>query len=104
MTAVAENAKRLLKPGMFVEVELQAAELPGVLAAPVDAVQQHENKQFVFVHVKGDEFVRRDVTTGRSSSDMIEITSGLHEGDKIVVQGGFFLKSQMLAEQFADED
>lgn len=104
MTAAADNTQRLLKPGMFVEVELQAAELPDVLAVPTEAVQQHENKRFVFIHVEGDEFIRRDVTTGRASSDMIEITSGLHEGDKIVVQGGFFLKSQMLAEQFADED
>jgi cobalt-zinc-cadmium efflux system membrane fusion protein len=104
MTAVAENSQRLLKPGMFVEVELQAAELPDVLVVPTDAIQQHENKRFVFIHVEGDEFVRRDVTTGRASGDMIEIMSGLNEGDKIVVQGGFFLKSQMLAEQFADED
>ena len=36
--------------------------------------------------------------------DAIEIIEGIDEGDLVVVDGGFFLKSQMLTEQFADKD
>lgn len=104
MTAIAENPQRLLKPGMFVEVELRGEPLTDVLAVPVSAIQEHENKRFVFVHLEGDEFVRRDVSTGRAGGDMIEVTAGLADDEAVVVDGGFFLKSQMLAEQFADED
>ena len=104
MTAVAENPKRLLKPGMFVEVEMQGEPLTDVLAVPAGAIQEHENKRFVFVHLEGDEFTRRDITTGRAGNDVLEISTGLREGEEVVVEGGFFLKSQMLAEQFADED
>lgn len=104
MTAVAENPQRLLKPGMFVEVELQGRRLADVLAVPISAIQEHENKRFVFIHLERDRFARRDVTTDQASEDMIQVTSGLREGENVVVDGGFFLKSQMLAEQFADED
>lgn len=104
LTAIADNPQRLLKPGMFVEVELRGEPLTDVLAVPVSAIQEHENKRFVFVHLEGDEFVRRDITTGRAGGDMLEVTAGLANDEELVVEGGFFLKSQMLAEQFADED
>jgi len=89
---------------MFVEVELRVEPLTDVLAVPVSAIQEYENKRFVFVHLEGDEFVRRDITTGRAGGDMLEVTAGLANDEELVVEGGFFLKSQMLAEQFADED
>lgn len=104
MTAVAENPQRLLKPGMFVEVELRGRELADVLAVPISAIQEHENKRFVFIYLEGDRFARRDVKTGPAGDDTIQVTLGLREGENVVVDGGFFLKSQMLAEQFADED
>jgi cobalt-zinc-cadmium efflux system membrane fusion protein len=104
LTAVAENPQRLLKPGMFVEVEMQGEPLNDVLVVPTDAIQAHENKQFVFVHLESDRFQLRNITTGRTGDKTIEVTSGLRAGEVVVVQGGFFLKSQLLAEQFADED
>lgn len=104
MTAISDNPQRLLKPGMFVEVELPGGPAEDVLAVPAGAVQEHANRKFVFVHQGGERFVRRDVATGRSGGGLLEITAGLREGEAVVVKGGFFLKSRMLAEQFADED
>ncbi|MDA1049379.1 MAG: efflux RND transporter periplasmic adaptor subunit [Planctomycetota bacterium] len=92
MTAIAENPQRLLKPGMFVEVELRGEPLTDVLAVPVSAIQEHENKRFVFVHLEGDEFVRRDVSTGRAGGDMVEVTAGLADDEAVVVEGRVLLE------------
>jgi len=75
-----------------------------VLVVPGSALQEHDGKKFVFVHLGGDQFAGRDVSVGRSFDGAVEIVAGLHAGDVLVVEGGFFLKSQMLSEQFADED
>lgn len=104
MRALAENPQRLLKPGMFVEVELPVESVADALVVPDSALQEHDGKKCVFVHLSGDQFARRDVSVGRSFGGAVEIVAGLHAGDVLVVEGGFFLKSQMLAEQFADED
>jgi len=104
MRALAENPERLLKPGMFVEVEIPGQSVADALVVPASAMQEHGGKKFVFVHQGGDEFHARDVIVGRAFDGTIEIVEGLHKGDSIVVNGGFFLKSQMLSEQFADED
>lgn len=104
MTAVAENSERLLKPGMFVEIELPGESVASTLVVPVSALQEHENKKFVFVHLNGDQFSRRDVTVGRTFDSLVEVTEGLRDGESVVTEGGFFLKSQMLEEEFGDED
>lgn len=104
MTAIADNPDRLLKPGMFVEVELPGERVADGLVAPASAIQEHENQKFVFVHLDGERFARRAVSVGGSFDGQVEIVAGLREGEPVVVEGGFFLKSQMLTEQFADED
>jgi cobalt-zinc-cadmium efflux system membrane fusion protein len=103
MRASAENREGLLRPGMFVNVELPEAEADDVLQISVDALQEHEGKTFVFLHVLGDVFQRRDVKVGRKNAQFAEIVEGLSEGDRIVVQGGFSLKSRMLADLLSGE-
>lgn len=104
LTAIVDNSEKLLKPGMFVDVELPGNPITDVIAVPQDAIQDHENEMFVFVHLTDDQFERRDVKTGRSSDGLIEITDGLLPGEAIVVEGGFFLKSQMLSGLLAEDD
>ncbi len=65
MRAIAENPDRLLKPGMFVELELPAQSVPGVLQVPASAMQTHQKATFVFVQKGDDLFERRDVRLGR---------------------------------------
>ncbi len=69
-----------------------------------DAILVEANQPFVFVHLGEDQFERRNVQTGRTGEGSTEITAGLREGESVVVEGAFFLKSEMLADQFADED
>lgn len=98
LRAVAKNEDHLLKPGMFVSVELPemaGAAVPQVLR---EAVQEYEGKKFVFVHKDGDHFERRDVALGAENERAVEIREGVKAGDQVVTKGGFALKSRMLAD------
>ncbi len=103
LTALASNPNRDLKPGMFVEVGFDLTDSTDVLQAPVTAILRHENRPFVFVATGTDTFVRRDVTLGRAAGSVIEITDGLKAGERIVVRGGFVLKSEMLKDQMSGD-
>jgi RND family efflux transporter MFP subunit len=103
LLAIADNRERLLKPGMFVEIELSPPNDGQVLQVPSPAVQRHDGTTFVFVSPGSGQFEARDVKLGRSTSETVEIAGGLDEGEPVVVQGGFALKSQMLSDLMAEE-
>lgn len=102
LRAVAPNTAGLLKPGMFVTVELPSLFTGDVLQIPVAAIQDHEGQSFVFLQTGDQTFVRRDVTVGRRNREVVEIRSGIQERDRVVVEGGFALKSKMLADLLAE--
>ncbi|MEN6494936.1 MAG: hypothetical protein ABFD16_11715, partial [Thermoguttaceae bacterium] len=95
LLATADNPKRLLKPGMFVDVELDGGEEAAVLQIPVSAVQRHQGAVFSFVACGDGQFARRDVQLGPATSELVEVKAGLDEGERVVVQGGFALKSEL---------
>jgi multidrug efflux pump subunit AcrA (membrane-fusion protein) len=103
LLAVADNTQRLLKPGMFVEVDLTPGGDTDVLQLPAAAIQHHAGATFVFVSDGTGSFERRDVKLGRSTSDRVEITAGLSDGESVVVKGAFSLKSEMLSELMVEE-
>lgn len=103
LLAVAENPQRLLKPGMFVEIELSPGEDAAVLQLPASAIQRHNGATFVFVPGGDSAFQRREVQVGRSTPDLVEVVAGLAEGEPAVVRGGFALKSELLSDLLAEE-
>ena len=91
-----KNPAGKLRTGMFANVKLF---LPGeeqALAAPRQAVLADEGRSFVFVHHHGDLYVRRPVVTGRAWGSWLEIKQGLSGGEKLVTDGCFLLKSDVL--------
>lgn len=103
LQAIADNADHLLKPGMFVTIELPIKQDSQPLQIPISAVQDHEGKKFVFVLKGEDEFQRRDVQLGLANSETAIVNKGLSEGEIVVTSGGFILKSQLLAELLGEE-
>lgn len=97
LMATVENADRHLKPGTFVEVQLPGETLSDVLQVPASAILQYEGEDFVFVYKGGEEFERRDVQSGAVGDETIQIITGLNEGDQVVVDGAFALKSKLLS-------
>lgn len=103
MVAQADNRDGSLKPGMFVNVELPSLVTNPVLQVPPTAVLDFQGETFVFVSTGPETFVRRDVKVGRRSDSAYEILEGIKEGDQVVTEGGFALKSLMLSELLAGE-
>lgn len=98
------NPGRKLKPEMFATVELAlAADAPPVPAVPEDALQDLDGKKVVFVAENATEFAARPVQTGRSASGLVEIVSGLKEGENYAVKGSFILKSEIKKGEMKDE-
>ena len=96
-------AKELaLKPGMFAQVEIVAAdgdagEPQAVVAVPDESVQTVEGGPAVFVPVPGEPntYAKRAVTVGRSVGGLVPIHSGLVDGEPFVVAGSFILKAEL---------
>lgn len=98
------NPGRKLKPEMFATVELAlAADAPTVLAVPEDALQDLDGKKVVFVAENETEFVARPVQAGRTAAGMVEIVSGLKEGENYAIKGSFILKSEVKKGEMTDE-
>jgi len=98
------NPGRKLKPEMFATVELALpADSAPVVAVPEDALQDLDGKKVVFVAEEEAEFGALLVETGRMAGGMIEIVSGLKEGERYAVKGAFILKSELKKGEVVDE-
>jgi len=98
------NPGRKLKPEMFATAELAlAGNAPPVIAVPEDALQDLDGKKVVFVAEEEAEFAARQVQSGRSAGGMVEIVSGLKEGERYAVKGAFILKSELKKGEVVDE-
>lgn len=98
LVATINNVDGLLRPGMFVRVSLPLGPPRNALAVHPESVVQHEDQEFVFVAVTETSFRRADVTTGLTSDEWTEVTSGLTAGDHVIEHGAFLLKSELLLE------
>ncbi|QDS33877.1 efflux RND transporter periplasmic adaptor subunit [Brevibacillus brevis] len=87
------NPSNELKSDMVVNVTFPSAGESGAKSIVVTrgAVFDRDGKQYVF-KLEGDIAKLVEVTTGKSSSDTIEILTGLSAGDKIVVKGQTLLQ------------
>lgn len=100
MRLVAENPGYIMRPDMFVNLELPIAGPPAIIV-PVDAVLDSGLKKTVFVDRGNGYFEPRSVETGRSLGERVEIVRGLMQGEKIVVSGNFLIDSEARMQQAA---
>ena len=77
------NTGRLLKVGMFAQAQIGVSERKGVLTVPPSAVSKSDDATAVYV-VSGAIATRTKVTLGLETTEAVEITSGLTEGQKIL--------------------
>jgi YHS domain-containing protein len=101
----AENPGFVLRPDMFVDVELPVA-TPAALTVPMDAVIDSGQEQRVFIERENGSFEPRKVQTGWHVGDRVEIVKGLTEGDRVVASGTFLVdsESRLKAAQIAAKD
>lgn len=87
------NPSEELKAGLFVKGEIFIGRRTGVLQVPRSALLNWDvtkNEAVLFV-VAGDVARRRSVGTGKTSGELVEITSGLTTGETVVTGGAFNL-------------
>ena len=90
------NPEGRFKPEMFAAIRLSSEPQPDRLAIPDAALQRDRDRAFVFVQREPDAYEAREVQVGESNGTSTTILSGLNEGDLLVTQGAFVLKSELL--------
>jgi cobalt-zinc-cadmium efflux system membrane fusion protein len=100
LRVTVENETRRLRPGMFAQVRITAQSgvtSNSAIALPEIAVQDVNGKPTVFINIAPGRYVARTVTVGnRASGGTVFVTGGIRVGDRVVVQGAFQLKSELM--------
>lgn len=89
----ADNPGFLLRPDMFVDIEVPAR-MPPAVTVPAEAVLDTGTRKTVFVERGEGRFEPRAIKTGWEIGGRVEVTRGLSEGEKIVVSGNFLVDSE----------
>lgn len=82
-----------LRDGMFVEVTVDTSGGRQVLSVPKQAVVTEQGQTFVFVFDGGESFEKRAVALGAEGADFYEVKSGIKEGERVVTEGIYQLRS-----------
>jgi len=75
----------ILYPGMSVDADIHVEHKENVLQLPIEAVWQKDGKSYVTLVKEGDKFEDVEVSTGIKNNIMVEITSGVSEGEEVKV-------------------
>jgi membrane fusion protein, macrolide-specific efflux system len=86
--ASLEKADPRIKPGMTADVRIQISERPRALALPIESVRREGDKSFVTrlrPAERGDTRERVEVVLGVKTDRMVEVLSGIGEGDRVLL-------------------
>jgi len=89
------NVANQLKPGMPAYVVLRNRQRNS-LTLPIDAVIRNEKMNTVWLQIDRNTFKSIMVQTGLENNGLIEIRSGLKEGDVVVTSGAYLLNSEFI--------
>lgn len=100
------NRADTLRIGLFGTARVAIASETGapVLVVPRGAVTEVSGKPVVFVRHADDDFEVHEVVVGQTGVGKLEIVSGLREGEDVVVEGAFNVKSVLLKSTLAEEE
>jgi cobalt-zinc-cadmium efflux system membrane fusion protein len=103
---VLQNPDSLLRVGLFGTARVAKGTSGGTprLVVPRTALVEVAGKSVVFVKHPDGDFEMHDVVTGDSAPGKVEIVSGLREGEDVVTEGAFTLKSTVLRGALAGEE
>ena len=102
--AVAEmqNLNGNWRPGSFVKVDISTENVKGPIVIPKEAIQEIEGRQVVFVVIP-EGFEKRNIQTGLSNENDIEVLAGLEAGEEYAVSNTFLLKAELGKEEAEHE-
>jgi membrane fusion protein, multidrug efflux system len=92
MKAMFANEEEQLWPGDFVNARVSLEVLPGALTIPSAAIQTGPDDKLAWVVAEDNVVKARPITLGPTTDGHVVITSGLVEGDRVVVSGHYKLR------------
>jgi cobalt-zinc-cadmium efflux system membrane fusion protein len=90
------NPTGRLKPEMFATIRVSSEPVPDVLVVPEAAVQHDRNRSFVFVQKETGVYEVRTIRLGDRNGTLAAVIDGVVEGEAVVTEGAFILKSELL--------
>ena len=92
LTATADVRLSFVKPtslaaGTVVRIEIVGEEHKNVLVIPAAAILEEDDEVFVMVAGADNKAHKYPVATGLSTPTLVEITTGLKAGDRVIVRG-----------------
>jgi cobalt-zinc-cadmium efflux system membrane fusion protein len=96
------NTSGFWKPGMFIIGKVFATSKRVPMVVNKNALQLFRGETVVFVKDKKG-FRPQPVSIGLENSKLVEILSGLHQGQKYAAEGAFTIKSEFLKESFGGD-
>lgn len=93
---VVNNPERRLRPGHFVHALLstESEQREGIMLSR-GAIVQLDGQPSIFVAHADHEYEPRAIELGGSVGERVEVLAGIAAGERVVVQGGFAIKSEM---------
>jgi membrane fusion protein, copper/silver efflux system len=88
-----DNPDLKIRPGMYSDVTFETRLVEAVFA-PRQAIIDNGSMQYVFVVQNQTTFVPKKVVLGIRSGDLVEIQSGVEEGDEVLTTGNFLIDSE----------
>ncbi len=73
-----------IRPQMSAAVEIDLSSRPDVIAIPPEAMAIEEGKDVCYVASAEGQLERRTIKLGQSTSELLEVTEGLDEGEQVV--------------------
>jgi cobalt-zinc-cadmium efflux system membrane fusion protein len=91
--AELDNTNLLLKPDMLTSMHISSKKI-SKMAIPISSVVRENDRNHVFVQNTPQTFRLRDVELGNKDGKLVNVLSGLSQGETIVTEGAFHLNSE----------
>jgi len=93
LKAMFANADESLWPGEFVNARLLVETRPDTLTVPTAAIQRGPQGLYAWMVAANDVVEMRPLEVGPTSGDLTIVSSGLKDGDRVVVEGHYKLQT-----------
>jgi multidrug efflux pump subunit AcrA (membrane-fusion protein) len=80
------NKELLLKPGMFIKIDIVVEEKDSTLVIPREIILDRRGSKRVFIERRGIAIERR-LEIGLANRDEVEVLKGLEVDDRLIIEG-----------------
>lgn len=104
------NSDNLLKPGQYAKVVIKMLDVKNGLLIPQRCVMELQGQYSIYVVNSDNKVESRQIVTGESIGDMLQVNKGVKEGDKVVidalqkVRSGMEIKPQVIVFESQTKD